>query len=403
MTTAKRTPKEYSRKELYDLVWSEPMVSLAKRFGLSDVGLAKACRALDVPLPYRGYWAKLAAGKKVIITALSPRGIGKMDTIEIGGSQYYWNFDFLNFEIPPPPMFDEDDAAIIKRVKVVTVKVKIAKTLSDPHHLVRRLLDLDAERQGKASASYFSHKPYFDNPFEKRRLKILNALFLMAQTCGFKPQIDMTKARDHSLTIGDQRVGFDLDSIKALSIRGYDRRAQYLDISDRAVGQPMRLRIDTHHEGEGSARSWEDTQDDKIEDHLREIFEAFVFYGELHVRARMLGHHRWLIGRKEAAQEAERTRLAEIERRQRERQQQLEKLQIDTLLAQAESLREAEAIRRYVERSRQLLPEDLSREEKQVFDGWAQWASSQADRIDPVKARLFLAPPPTLDDDTEDD
>ncbi len=64
MTVVKRTPKECTRKDLYDLVWSEPMVSLAKRFGLSDVGLAKACRALDVPLPYRGYWAKRAAGRR---------------------------------------------------------------------------------------------------------------------------------------------------------------------------------------------------------------------------------------------------------------------------------------------------------------------------------------------------
>ena len=30
--------KEYTRQELYDLVWSTPMVKLAKEFGLSDVG-----------------------------------------------------------------------------------------------------------------------------------------------------------------------------------------------------------------------------------------------------------------------------------------------------------------------------------------------------------------------------
>jgi hypothetical protein len=34
--------KEYTRQELYDLVWATPMVKLAKEFGLSDVGLRKA-------------------------------------------------------------------------------------------------------------------------------------------------------------------------------------------------------------------------------------------------------------------------------------------------------------------------------------------------------------------------
>jgi len=30
-----------TRQELYDMVWSEPMTSLAKNFGISDVALAK--------------------------------------------------------------------------------------------------------------------------------------------------------------------------------------------------------------------------------------------------------------------------------------------------------------------------------------------------------------------------
>ena len=51
-----------TRSELYEKVWSAPMTRLAKELGVSDVGLAKACRRHDVPAPPRGYWAKLAAG-----------------------------------------------------------------------------------------------------------------------------------------------------------------------------------------------------------------------------------------------------------------------------------------------------------------------------------------------------
>jgi len=52
-----------SRKELYDLVWSEPMMRLARRYGISDVGLAKICRKCNIPRPPRGYWAKKQVGK----------------------------------------------------------------------------------------------------------------------------------------------------------------------------------------------------------------------------------------------------------------------------------------------------------------------------------------------------
>jgi hypothetical protein len=62
--------KEFTRKELYDLVWSNPMSKLAKQFGMSDVGLRKICVKHEVPTPPLGYWAKLQHGKKVKKTPL---------------------------------------------------------------------------------------------------------------------------------------------------------------------------------------------------------------------------------------------------------------------------------------------------------------------------------------------
>lgn len=54
-----------SRRQLYDLVWSKPILGLAKEYGFSDVGFSKICRRHNIPLPPRGYWAKISAGLKV--------------------------------------------------------------------------------------------------------------------------------------------------------------------------------------------------------------------------------------------------------------------------------------------------------------------------------------------------
>ena len=54
-----------TRTQLYELVWTTPIQKLATRFGLSDVGLAKVCKRHKIPRPPRGYWAKLANGKRV--------------------------------------------------------------------------------------------------------------------------------------------------------------------------------------------------------------------------------------------------------------------------------------------------------------------------------------------------
>jgi hypothetical protein len=42
-----------------------PVDKLAKEWGLSGRGLAKACRRLQIPVPPRGYWARVAAGQRV--------------------------------------------------------------------------------------------------------------------------------------------------------------------------------------------------------------------------------------------------------------------------------------------------------------------------------------------------
>jgi hypothetical protein len=54
---------EYSRQELYDLIWSTPALKLAADFGISSVAVAKRCKRLEIPRPPRGYWAKVEAGR----------------------------------------------------------------------------------------------------------------------------------------------------------------------------------------------------------------------------------------------------------------------------------------------------------------------------------------------------
>lgn len=53
-----------SRKDLYDRVWSEPVMKVAEKWGLSGTGLKKICRRLEIPVPHRGYWARVKAGHK---------------------------------------------------------------------------------------------------------------------------------------------------------------------------------------------------------------------------------------------------------------------------------------------------------------------------------------------------
>ncbi|WP_374650575.1 hypothetical protein [Dongia sp.] len=54
-----------TRRALFDLVWDRPLTKIAAEFGISSVALHKICDKHRVPMPGRGYWAKLAAGQDV--------------------------------------------------------------------------------------------------------------------------------------------------------------------------------------------------------------------------------------------------------------------------------------------------------------------------------------------------
>ena len=52
-----------TREELYKRVWASPVTKVANNFGISGPGLAKRCKRQGIPLPPRGYWARVRAGR----------------------------------------------------------------------------------------------------------------------------------------------------------------------------------------------------------------------------------------------------------------------------------------------------------------------------------------------------
>src|SRR5260221_2615646 len=68
-----RNSETISRKQLYDLVSSTPLLTLSKKYFISDNGLRKICKRMNIPLPKAGHWMKLQFGRKVSIKALSEK------------------------------------------------------------------------------------------------------------------------------------------------------------------------------------------------------------------------------------------------------------------------------------------------------------------------------------------
>ena len=127
MKDEEKTPEVYEREKLYEEVWAEPVKIVAKRYGVSDVALAKTCRRLAIPLPGRGYWARLRSGQKMKRAPLPKLPAGVPETLPV-------------YHASPPPMEREaspETAARMEKESEAEAAIVVAETLERPHPLVR--------------------------------------------------------------------------------------------------------------------------------------------------------------------------------------------------------------------------------------------------------------------------
>ena len=132
----------YERSQLYEEIWEAPVREVARRYGVSGVALAKTCRRLSVPVPGRGYWAKLAAGKAEPRPPLPALLAGVVDRLAVHRQPR---------RPTPDPLPGLDEAVPIP----LPAPIVVAETLEHPHRLIAlsaRYLRKAEPREGLVAA-----------------------------------------------------------------------------------------------------------------------------------------------------------------------------------------------------------------------------------------------------------
>lgn len=377
--------QKFTRRDLYDLVWSQPMRMLATRFGVSDVALAKTCKKADIPIPYRGYWNRKQASKPAVQTDLFPRFPGASDVIEVGTDEPPSRFDedwcerFLREPIPDVPTFDEEIPALRTRVAALVGKLKCPQELEPAHPLIAKLLAHDIARreyQIKWNTTY--DPPRYESGIERRRLLILNGIFLSLQRLGCRPDMvtskyaqDTRESRNINVKVGQVYVPFTVEPLKAKK----DGKGRHRESLQLAFG--------TSRENSRPSTYWDDTEGKALEKQLSEIVVEILVRGEELYRESLVHHRAWFIEQRAEAEKELRRRREAQERKEQEHREKQAKERIDRLLSQAHALDQSDTIRAYVEKVRSHLEEiGIAPAEFQL---WSTWALAEADRIDPVR------------------
>jgi hypothetical protein len=380
-----------SRDALYALVWTEPLRTLAASFDISDVALRKTCQRAAIPTPERGYWARLAAGKRVVKAALPARPPGLSPEVSFGDRRHWyrsWSREELLAPIPPLPEFEETLEAVRTRIEAGLGKVTCPSKGGVCHTGIQRLFLQDEERKRKVAASAYPFawdQPLFGSATEQRRLRILNSVFLSVGKFGGNATIGGREARDVSIAINQQHVGISLELARSSGKAREPRTADRLCFSLLSAVGSSKAKV-----------TWTDNSEARLEGQLTKIVSEVILAAEIQLRERATSLHQWRIERKAQIEEEDRRQQLERLRLEQERLDKLEQARVTSLLEAADDFRRAQEIRAYVERlGTRLVPNDLTRQAQ--YRDWSLWALAQADRIDPALNGRFagLEDPPT--------
>lgn len=361
-----------TREQLYELVWSEAMQRLAKQIGISDVAIAKHCRQMDIPVPERGYWNKLQAGHTVKRTPLPPRDLGTANRVEMSGTLTRE----LRARIAGEPGEEIGEAesveVLTERFRARLDKVSVPRSFNTAHPIVAKLLQKDEDLRVKNAASPFPwRQPRFEAPFERRRLRFLNGMFLAYAKVGGSPWMRGDEDREIAIHMGSASVSFEVEAVGRNTSRRNDRTEPARDarmyLSVRGRGIP------------GVTTRWEDRDGCALEDQLTDIVVGMAVAGEHQHRRWVAEQAAWRQKQREEEEREARKRKAEAERREREQIAAAKQARREALLADARAWHDANIIRAYVS----ALQGSTSHAAPDL-EAWTQWALAEASRLDPI-------------------
>lgn len=347
-------PIVLSRKELYELVWQESMLSLSKRYNISDVGLRKMCIRMEIPVPPAGYWAKIQFGKKVKKTALSANYSGE-ETARLQ----------LRDENNPAADRNSPSPRTLKIQEVErdeSLSLQIPEKLLKPDPLIAQTKSI----LSKQKPDGYNYIGIVSSSYEGLDIRVAKTNVDRALLF-FDTLIKALKARGHSVEIRNRKTlaivgGHDFE----LFLREKMRKETVQERTwTRQVFHPkgiLALQV-----GGWYGREYKDGST-RLEEQLAKIIAGLELYAAQRTEQQ-------LAFRKAEEERKERERLA---KELAERKQQ-ELINFKKLLIDSDRWHRAENLRRYIHELEVRAEKTQSPETQE----WLAWAKSKADWYDP--------------------
>ena len=121
-------------------MWTESLSRLAKKYKISDNGLRKICKRMNIPIPAMGHWQKIQYGKRVIVTKLPTKYEGKDEIIlhEKGTDDIDVDSPLVHLRILTRSIEEKKDLPLIVPDRMSSKPDKLIKSTNDYYDAVKK-------------------------------------------------------------------------------------------------------------------------------------------------------------------------------------------------------------------------------------------------------------------------
>lgn len=401
---------KFERKSLYEEVWTTPLTKLGKKYGLSDNGIRKICKALNIPLPIAGHWTKVAAGHKVKKTPLpehseknvfisNPAPI-KDETPELTADNQWLSdrekfeqdiANFISIDISAkklhPLLLEAQRHFTSEALEYERLKIKSEKELARSQ-VTRTQVRLDYKLDYFISRGQIIEFQQVGLPFRfspqigDRALAIISAILFAAEARGMIVKIDKSN-RKLEIKTNYETVYIRASEKLKSSIREVDESINYFS-SNRVQSPTGLLRIFLSSSGRYNEIEISDKDGEPLENKLNFVFikiYKLIVIAREHSRE-LEKWHRNFEEQNRLRDEAEKLRQAEVKRLADEAQ-----LQAD-LLKEASNWNNAQLLRNYITHLDEMVSKTSIKNER--FDIWRTWALGISITLDPTNKRIHM-------------
>jgi hypothetical protein len=361
-----RQNSTWNRQELYERVWQFPLRKLAAEYGISDVGLAKVCRKLEIPLPGSGHWTKIACGHTIARPPL--RAMEKVPVL------------IRHVREPETPVLPEDAPELerIERVAAATSPPVTRAMLAHPLIEKTRLL-LNEARSSDGEKVWASREAeWLDLRVTKkclaRALRIMAVLIHILEQEGFKVVVEKNKSESTSAIVYGETIRFGLiersRQVKPSPKPNVSSPYSYNCIRLEPIGV-LSIEIWRYY-AQGLQKTWRDRESARLEEKVPNCVAGMM---------RIALKERTERDKRDKEEQARQKRIDEV----RAELRQIEKEEKKLKLLEREAIRwqRAERIREYIRAVRCNALRKTDSEDRAKTLEWVEWAEQQADRIDP--------------------